>query len=60
MLSYRALQLAKNGLYRVTGEAVNGVAGRDDGADRTLRVLMYHKVNDLSPNPITVPTVVFA
>ena len=57
MLSYRALQLAKNGLYRVTGEAVNGVAGRDDGADRTLRVLMYHKVNDLSPNPITVPTV---
>ena len=60
MLSYRALQLAKNGLYRVTGEAVNGVAGRDDGADRTLRVLMYHKVNDLSPNPITVPTAVFA
>ena len=21
---------------------------------------MYHKVNDLSPNPITVPTAVFA
>ena len=60
MLAYRALQLAKNGLYRVTGEAVSGVAGRDDGADRTLRVLMYHKVNDLSPNPITVPTAVFA
>ena len=60
MLAYRALQLAKNGLYRVTGEAVNGVGDRDDGTARTLRVLMYHKVNDLSPNPITVPTAVFA
>ena len=31
-----------------------------DDAGRTLRVLMYHKVNDLWPNPITVPTEVFA
>jgi peptidoglycan/xylan/chitin deacetylase (PgdA/CDA1 family) len=60
MLAFRALQLAKNGLYRVTGEAVNGLGAVDDGAGRTLRVLMYHKVNDVSPNPITVPTAVFA
>ena len=59
MRAYRAMQLAKNGLYRVTGEAVN-VAGTRDMSEPGLRVLMYHKVNDLSPNPITVPTAVFA
>jgi peptidoglycan/xylan/chitin deacetylase (PgdA/CDA1 family) len=54
------MQLAKNGLYRATGEAVKAVGALDAKAKRTLRVLMYHKVNDLSPNPITVPTAVFA
>jgi len=54
------MQLAKNGLYRATGEAVKGVGALNGRAERTLRVLMYHKVNDLSPNPITVPTAVFA
>lgn len=59
MQTYRAVQALKNGLYRATGETVNAVqAPRDDG--RTLRVLMYHKVNDHWPNPITVPTAVFA
>ena len=60
MFTYRAMQLAKNGLYRVTGEAVSGIGVVDGRVDRMLRVLMYHKVNDLSPNPITVPTAVFA
>jgi peptidoglycan/xylan/chitin deacetylase (PgdA/CDA1 family) len=59
MQAYRAMQVAKNGLYRTTGEVVDllGTPGR---SPRTLRVLMYHKVNDLWPNPITVPTAVFA
>jgi len=56
----RAKQLLKNGVYRAIGETMTG-AGALDGADeRTLRVLMYHKVNDLQPNPTTVPTSVFA
>ena len=53
------MQVMKNGLYRTTGEAVSAVSPPDD-AGRTLRVLMYHKVNDQSPNPITVPTAIFA
>ena len=52
------MQVLKNGLYRTTGEAVSAVSPPDD-AGRTLRVLMYHKVNDQWPNPITVPTAVF-
>ena len=59
MRAYQGFQLFKNGLYRTTGE-VASLAGAPNGAERTLRVLMYHKVNDLSPNPITVPTAVFA
>ena len=47
---------------RLDGAAESGGGGSAGGAERqrTLRVLMYHKVNDLSPNPTTVPTVVFA
>src|SRR5918999_4199888 len=57
MRADRAKQLLKNGVYRAIGETM---AGHLDGeADRTLRVLMYHKVNDLWPNPTTVPTAVF-
>jgi peptidoglycan/xylan/chitin deacetylase (PgdA/CDA1 family) len=56
----RAKQLLKNGVYRALGEAVSGVDGLDGEAERTLRVLMYHKVNDLWPNPTSVPTAVFA
>jgi peptidoglycan/xylan/chitin deacetylase (PgdA/CDA1 family) len=58
MRADRAKQLLKNGVYRAIGETVTGV-GLDGEADRTLRVLMYHKVNDLWPNPTTVPTTVF-
>jgi len=59
MRADRAKQLLKNGVYRAIGEAVSGVGALDGEADRTLRVLMYHKVNDLWPNPATVPTAVF-
>jgi peptidoglycan/xylan/chitin deacetylase (PgdA/CDA1 family) len=59
MRAYRAMQVMKNSLYRTTGEAVNAVAPPVD-TGRTLRVLMYHKVNDQWPNPITVPTSTFA
>jgi len=56
----RAKQLLKNGVYRALGETVTGAGVLDGDADRTLRVLMYHKVNDLWPNPTTVPTGIFA
>lgn len=59
MQAYRAMQIAKNGLYRATGETVGAVLPPAQ-SERTLRVLMYHKVNDQWPNPITVPTAVFA
>jgi peptidoglycan/xylan/chitin deacetylase (PgdA/CDA1 family) len=55
----RAFQLAKNAAYRGVGEVSNLFSAKDDD-DRTLRVLTYHKVNDLQPNPITVPTRTFA
>jgi peptidoglycan/xylan/chitin deacetylase (PgdA/CDA1 family) len=55
----RAFQLAKNAAYRGVGEVSNLFPAKDDD-DRTLRVLTYHKVNDLQPNPITVPTRTFA
>jgi peptidoglycan/xylan/chitin deacetylase (PgdA/CDA1 family) len=57
MRADRAKQLLKNGVYRAIGETMAGAV--DGEADRTLRVLMYHKVNDLWPNPTTVPTAVF-
>jgi peptidoglycan/xylan/chitin deacetylase (PgdA/CDA1 family) len=60
MRADRAKQLLKNGVYRAIGETMDGVGAVDGHSDRTLRVLMYHKVNDLWPNPTTVPTAVFA
>jgi peptidoglycan/xylan/chitin deacetylase (PgdA/CDA1 family) len=60
MRADRAKQLLKNGVYRAIGEAVGGQFALDGDPGRTLRVLMYHKVNDLWPNPTTVPTAVFA
>jgi peptidoglycan/xylan/chitin deacetylase (PgdA/CDA1 family) len=54
----RLKQILKNGVYRTIGETAAGVgAVADDG--RTLRVLMYHKVNDLPENPVTVPVTQF-
>ncbi|HEY6029081.1 MAG TPA: polysaccharide deacetylase family protein [Gaiellaceae bacterium] len=51
-------QLLKNGAYRTLGEATTalGVDGHDR---RALRVLMYHKVNDIPDNPTTVPVALF-
>jgi peptidoglycan/xylan/chitin deacetylase (PgdA/CDA1 family) len=55
----RLKQLVKNGVYRALGEAATAVGAANGGPDRTLRVLMYHKVNDLSENPPSVPVSVF-
>ena len=60
MRADRAKQLLKNGVYRALGETVTGSGALDGDTGRTLRILMYHKVNDLWPNPTTVPTEVFA
>jgi peptidoglycan/xylan/chitin deacetylase (PgdA/CDA1 family) len=48
-------QILKNGVYRSIGEAATGVGAVDGLLDRTLSVLMYHKVNDLEGNSVTVP-----
>jgi len=54
-----AKQQLKNGVYRLIGETASGLGATDGDADRTLRVLMYHKVNDVPGNPATVPTRIF-
>ena len=54
-----AKQALKNGVYRTVGEAGSAFAAVNGSGKRTLRVLMYHKVNDLRGNPITVPTSLF-
>lgn len=51
-------QALKNGVYRSLGEVATTV-GADDGHEVTLRVLMYHKVNDVHGNSVTVPTGLF-
>jgi peptidoglycan/xylan/chitin deacetylase (PgdA/CDA1 family) len=51
-------QLLKNGVYRSIGEMATSV-GADGIPERTLRVLMYHKVNDVEGNSVTVPTSLF-
>ncbi len=55
----RFKQVLKNGVYRALGETAAGIGALDGEGDRTLRVLMYHKINDLPANPTTVPTAVF-
>ena len=59
MRADRAKQLVKNGVYRTLGETVAGLGVLDGDEDRTLRALMYHKVNDLPGNPVTVPVGLF-
>jgi peptidoglycan/xylan/chitin deacetylase (PgdA/CDA1 family) len=51
-------QLLKNGVYRSIGEVATTV-GADGIPERTLRVLMYHKVNDVDGNSVTVPVSLF-
>jgi len=48
-------QVLKNGVYRSIGEAATGIGAVNGLHDRTLCVLMYHKVNDLEGNSVTVP-----
>ena len=51
-------QLLKNSVYRTIGETAKGL-GAVNGDGRTLRVLMYHKVNDLPNNRMSMPTGLF-
>ena len=55
MRADRIKQSLKNGVYRTIGETATGVAPSTATQERTLRVLMYHKVNDIPENPVTVP-----
>jgi peptidoglycan/xylan/chitin deacetylase (PgdA/CDA1 family) len=57
MRATRTKQALKNAVYRAIGETVSGV-GVANGT-RSLRVLMYHKVNDVPGNPVTVPVGLF-
>jgi peptidoglycan/xylan/chitin deacetylase (PgdA/CDA1 family) len=51
----RIKQALKNGVYRTLGETATGIGVVNGDADRALRVLMYHKVNDVPENSVTVP-----
>jgi peptidoglycan/xylan/chitin deacetylase (PgdA/CDA1 family) len=55
----RFKQLLKNGVYRSIGETTRTLRLMDGQDARMLRVLMYHKVNDLEGNPLSVPCAVF-
>ena len=59
MRAERAKQLLKNGVYRTIGETTATFSPRNGAADARLRVLMYHKVNDLPENPLSVPVGAF-
>ena len=58
MRAERIKQVLKNSVYRTIGETATAIGADDDG-QRTLRVLMYHKVNDLPANPLTMPVSLF-
>jgi peptidoglycan/xylan/chitin deacetylase (PgdA/CDA1 family) len=58
MRAERVKQLLKNGVYRTIGETAAAVGANGNG-HRSLRVLMYHKVNDLPENPLTMPVSLF-
>ncbi|HVA30723.1 MAG TPA: polysaccharide deacetylase family protein, partial [Gaiellaceae bacterium] len=51
-------QVLKNSVYRAIGETARGI-GAVNGDDRTLRVLMYHKVNDQPGNRMSMPVSLF-
>ena len=52
-------QLVKNGVYRSLGETTQALGVVNGDHERTLRVLMYHKVNDRPENPLSVPVALF-
>jgi peptidoglycan/xylan/chitin deacetylase (PgdA/CDA1 family) len=53
-----AKQIVKNAVYRTIGETSTALRLESNG-EVTLRVLMYHKVNDIPDNPTTVPVALF-
>jgi peptidoglycan/xylan/chitin deacetylase (PgdA/CDA1 family) len=55
----RFKQLLKNSVYRTIGETATGVGLANGDPERTLRVLMYHKINDVPGNSTRVPVGVF-
>jgi peptidoglycan/xylan/chitin deacetylase (PgdA/CDA1 family) len=58
MRAERVKQVLKNGVYRTIGETATAI-GADANGQRSLRVLMYHKVNDVPENPLSMPVSVF-
>ena len=58
MRAERIKQVLKNSVYRTIGETAQAIGANGNG-DRSLRVLMYHKVNDLPGNPLTMPVSLF-
>ena len=58
MRAERFKQALKNGVYRTIGETAAAIGANGNG-HRSLRVLMYHKVNDLPDNPLTMPVSLF-
>src|SRR3954454_23892844 len=50
--------MLKNSVYRAIGETARGI-GAVNAEERSLRVLMYHKVNDLPNNRMSMPTGLF-
>jgi len=58
MTTQRAKQLVKNAVYRSIGETSSALGLEPNGAT-TLRVLMYHKINDIPDNPTSVPVWLF-
>jgi peptidoglycan/xylan/chitin deacetylase (PgdA/CDA1 family) len=51
----QAKQVVKNALYRTIGETSTALRLPAPNGENTLRILMYHKVNDIPENPTTVP-----
>jgi peptidoglycan/xylan/chitin deacetylase (PgdA/CDA1 family) len=58
MTTHRAKQLIKHAVYRSIGET-SSVLRLDPDGETTLRVLMYHKINDIPENPTSVPVWLF-
>ena len=54
MTAQQAKQIVKNALYRSIGETSTAL-GLTPNGQASLRVLMYHKVNNIPENPTTVP-----
>ena len=58
MRAEQVKQVLKNGVYRGIGETAVAI-GADENGHRSLRILMYHKVNDVPENPLSMPVSLF-